>query len=289
MTKAGEGTLQAHDGTELFYRWWRPEDETRAVIVVAHGLGEHSGRYAHVGQRFAAGGYAVYALDHRGHGRSQGKRGHVDRFQTYLDDLDAFFAVVGEREPEDRPRFLLGHSLGGLIALAYALEHPERLAGVITSSAALQLAVQVPWHKGLLGRLLSRLWPSLTLGNELDPALLSHDESVVQAYVEDPLVHDRISARAFTEMLRAMRDVLQRAPSLAVPALIMHADEDQLTSPEGSKRFYEMMTLADRQLTLYGGYFHELFNEVGREAVFREVEAWLDRHLEAATAAASPS
>lgn len=289
MATTGESTFQATDGTELLYRWWRPEGEVRAVVVVAHGLGEHSGRYEHVGQRLADGGCAVYALDHRGHGQSQGRRGHVDRFQAYLDDLDVFFEVIEGQESPELPRFLLGHSLGGLIALAYALREPRRLAGVITSSAALQLAVDVPWYKALPGRLLSRLWPSFTMGNEVDPALLSHDEEVVRAYVEDPLVHDRISARAFTEMVRAMADTLRRAPSLAVPALIMHADDDRLVSPEGSKRFYEGMTLEDRQLTLYGGYFHELFNETDRDAVFREVEAWLSRHLRPATAAESPS
>jgi alpha-beta hydrolase superfamily lysophospholipase len=289
MVARGESTFQAPDGLELFYRWWRPEEEARAVIAVAHGLGEHSGRYEHVGQRLADGGYAVYALDHRGHGRSQGKRGHVNRFQEYLDDLEAFFEVLDRREPVELPRFLLGHSLGGLIALAYALRNPQRLRGVIVSSPALRVAVEVPWYKALPGRLLSRLWPGLTMGNELDPTALSHDASVVQAYIEDPLVHDRISVRAFTELMRAMAATLRQAPSLRVPVLIMQAGDDRLVSPEGSKRFYEALTLEDRQLTLYGGYFHELFNEVGRDAVFQEVEAWLSRHLQPATTAESPS
>jgi len=256
----------------LFYQYWVPE-EVRYTMVIVHGLGEHSGRYGNPVAYFCPRGVAIYAMDNRGHGRSSGLRGHVDDFKDYLEDLAAFIEKV--RKGFGREKLLLvGHSLGGLIAISYGLTFPESIQGLIISSPGLRPKQAPPVVKAIIGRVLSRIWPTLTLSNELDPQAISRDPRVVADYINDPLVHDRVSTRFYTEFLREAARVLAEAPSLRVPLLLMQAGADGLVDPEASKEFFSRAGPKDKTLKIYEKCYHELFNEPDKEQVFRDVEDW---------------
>jgi alpha-beta hydrolase superfamily lysophospholipase len=272
-----EGTFKGSDGVELYYQRWRPEGIPRASLAVIHGFGEHSGRYGNVVDWFVPRGYAIYALDQRGYGRSPGGRGHVNAFSEYRQDVAAFLDLVRNAEA-GRPLFLLGHSLGGLIALDYSLHDPSGLDGVIASGPSLGAAPVSPFLL-LLSKALSRLWPSLTLETGLEVAALSRDQAVVDAYVSDPLVHNLGTPRLGTEMAKAAERAQGHAADLALPCLILHGGADRLCDPKDSRAFFDKVTFADKQRHEYEGYYHEIFNDVDKEVVFADIEAWLDDHL----------
>jgi len=269
-----EGKFNASDGQELYYQAWRPEGEPKAALAVVHGYGEHSGRYLNLVNYFAPRGYALYAYDLRGHGQSAGQRGHIHRFNEYLSDTDTFLKLVREREP-NRQVFLLGHSLGGLIVSAYAEEHPGELPGLIMSSAFLQFKIKVPGWKAAVARVMSALNPTMTMPNDLPASWLSHDPAIVAAYDTDPLNHHVATARWFTEVLAAQTRTLDRASELQIPVLALYAGDDLIGDPAGSALFFERAQLADKTQHRYDGYYHETFNEVEKEIVFRDLEAWL--------------
>jgi alpha-beta hydrolase superfamily lysophospholipase len=270
----------SQDGLKIFYRNYRANDE-RAGVVIAHGLGEHSGRYRNVIGTLLPRGISIWALDHRGHGQSDGPRGHVLAFEEYLNDLRTIVQIAKRELPTGMKCFLLGHSMGGLIALNFALRFPEMIDGVIASSPTLGIAVKVPALKGFFGKVMSSIWPGLLLRNEIDVSKISHDEEVVRAYVEDPLVHDRVSTRWFTEFFSAMEEANQSASKLAVPTLIQAAGEDYLANATDSKQFFEKMTLNDITFHVYEGLYHEIYNErEGQRAkVLNDLEVWMEAHI----------
>lgn len=270
----GQGEFKGARGFRIFYQWWRPE-EPKAVLLVVHGYAEHSGRYKNLVNYFVPRGYAVYALDHRGHGRSQGRRGYVERFRYYLDDLKAFYNLVREREP-GRKIFMVGHSMGGLIALAYALQHQEEMDGLILSGAGVRVGGGVSPLTVALGKLLSAIAPRVGMV-KIEAEAISRDPAVVKAYVNDPLVYTgKVSARLGAEMLAIAQEVERRAGELRLPCLIMHGGADRLADPDGSRALYERISSEDKALKIYEGFYHEIFNEPERERVFRDMEAWLE-------------
>ena len=271
-------TFEGYGGLELFCRRWRSDTKPKAVLSIVHGHGEHSGRYSNVADWFVPRGYTVYSFDLRGHGHSQGTRGALDDFSEFREDVRAFLGLV--REAEQAPIFLAGHSLGGLIALNYALQDGAGLAGVVASGPVLSppgLSPFLLW----LSKVLDRVWPSLILESGLDTSALSRDAAVVEAYVNDPLVHSKGSARLANEMLRAVEWTQAHAAELALPCLLVHGGEDRLCDPQASKRFYDKVTAAGKEYIEYEGYFHEVYNDLGKEKVFADVQAWLERHLPA--------
>ena len=270
----------SHDGVNIFYRYYQTSNE-RARLVIAHGLGEHSGRYGNVVNWMLPKDISIWALDHRGHGKSGGKRGHILNFEQYLLDLRLMVELASEELPENRRVFLLGHSMGGLIALYFALRNPELIDGVIASSPGLGMVIEVPAIKGMLGKVMSFVWPGLTMGNELDATKISHDEAVVSAYQNDPFVHDRVSARWFTEFLSAMETVNQQAAQIKAPTLLQVAGDDHLVNAQSSKRFFENLTVNDKTLYFYEGLYHEVYNEMmeQRQKVLGDLENWLEDHL----------
>jgi len=274
-----EGEFKGRGGVRIWYQVWRPE-APKAVVALAHGLGEHSGRYRNVVDWLVPRGYAIYALDHRGHGRSGGRRGHLDRFSDYLDDLQQCIGLAAEQEP-GRPLFLLGHSLGGIIALAYAIERPQGLRGVIASSPGLRRRFDVPPLKLFLGNLMSRIWPAFTQRSGLPASGLSHDPQVALDYLGDKLVHDLVSARLFSEITKAGDGVLAHAGDLHLPCLLLQGADDPIVDPQGTREFYDRAGSADKTLHLYPGFYHEGFNEVGKERPLGDLSAWLDAHLDA--------
>ena len=273
-----EEKFNACDGLELYYQAWQPDGAPRAVLAIVPGYGEHSGRYLNPANYFVPRGYALYAYDLRGHGQSAGQRGHITHFDEYLADTSAFLKLVREREP-GRKVFLLGHSLGGLIVAAYAEDHSAELPGLIMSSAFLQFKLKVPGWKTALARAMSALNPAMTMKNDLPASFLSHDPAVVAAYDTDPLNHHVATARWLTEILAAQTRTVERASVLKTPVLVLYAGDDLICDPQGNATFFERVTLADKVQHRYDGYYHEIFNEVNKEVVFKDLEAWLTPRL----------
>ncbi len=272
-----EGKFQGAGGLELYYQCWRPEEEPRAVLAIVHGFGEHSGRYMNVVNRLVPKGFAVWGFDHRGHGRSPGQRGYINEWAEFREDVHAFLQMVAGQEP-GRPLFLMGHSMGGLIVLDYALHHPEGLNGVIASGPALGQVGIAPILL-TLSRLLSRIWPRLSLDTGLDATAISRDPEVVKAYQEDPLVHSKGTPRLGTEMEKTMEWVQAHAADLRVPLLILQGEADRLVPPEASRAFFEKVTSPDKEWHGYEGGYHEPHNDVTREQALSDLEQWLERHL----------
>jgi lysophospholipase len=270
------GSFTGSDGVDIFYRHYQAEAE-QACLVIAHGLGEHSGRYIPIVERMLPMGISVWAADHRGHGQSGGKRGHVLNFMQYLTDLHLMIKQAREESAEGGKCFLLGHSMGGLIAVYYAQQYPEFIDGMVASSPALGMIVDVPAAKRILGAFMSLVWPGLTMGNELDAANISHDPEVVSGYENDPLVHDRVSCRFFTEFMAAMETVNLQAPSFNVPMFMQVAGDDKLVSAKASNQFFESLTVPDKTLRVYEGLYHEIYNELEarRKKVLEDLEDWL--------------
>lgn len=271
----GTGEFSGVHGVNIFYQTWIPETP-KAVLVVAHGGAEHSGRYEHMARRFARKGYAVYALDHRGLGRSGGVRGDVEKFEYYLDDLETFAKLAKGKHPGLKA-FLVGHSIGGLLVLGAAARNSGVASGVVASSPCLDLSMKVPPAKAALGRLLARIAPTLALDNGIPSDGVSRDPAVVEAYNRDPLRYGKVTARFFVELTRGMEMVRGMAGQLAMPSLIMQAGDDKLVSKDATIRFYEGIRFPDKEFRLWEGFYHELFNEPEKEQVFKVVDEWLEK------------
>ena len=273
-------SFTGQNGIDIFYRHLSAENE-KAQLVIAHGLGEHSGRYINIFNRLVPAGFSIWALDFRGHGRSQGKRGHIDTFDQFILDLKKLVKIARESGPGEGKLFLLGHSMGGLIALNYTERFSDTLDGVVASSPGLGLTVKVPAVKAFMGKVMSSIWPGLSMGNELDASKISHDPDVVKAYLDDPLVHDRVTARFFTEFLSAMDTAHANASGIKVPLLMQVAGDDHLVDAQSSKRFFERLDVQDKKLLFYDHLYHEVYNETEteKEAVIDDLEKWLTNHL----------
>ncbi|MBS0012481.1 MAG: lysophospholipase [Desulfobacterales bacterium] len=274
-------TVIAKDGTPIFTRHFPALSGPRACMVIIHGLCEHSGRYEQMTQFLVERGIRVTAYDQRGHGQSGGPRGHVQDFDHLTDDLLQVIQKSRQQMDKNLPLLILGHSMGGMVVLRFAQRFGDTVSGVIASSPALAPAVSIPPVKAALGRLMSRIFPQLTFDNQLAPEHISHDDSVVQAYISDPLVLGRVSARLFTEMTKTMERTNQDAPLLRVPLLLQAAGDDRLVDPEASRRFFEQIQSSDKTLHVYPGLFHEIYNEEPsrRHQVLTDLETWLESHV----------
>lgn len=271
--------LRAADGTSLTGQAWMPPT-VRAVVAVVHGIAEHSGRYGFLAQRAGARGVGLVAVDLRGHGRSPGERSYVERFEDYLLDVDALLRQALEFAA-GRPVFLMGHSMGGAIALRWLTLRRQPVAGLILSSAALRIGGDVPRLLLALAPLLSRWLPHLR-GTRIDPALISRDAAAVAAYVGDPLVSLQAPpARTGAELLQAMAANRRAAPELALPVYLFHGAADRLTDPGGSREIHEAWGGRDRTLRLWPGSRHETLNDLDREAVAAELLDWVLARSEA--------
>lgn len=278
--KESISTFTGQNGLDIFYRHLPAKNE-QARLVIAHGLGEHSGRYINIFNRLVPSGYSIWALDFRGHGRSPGKRGHVDTFDQHVLDLKTLVGIARENSPAGGKLFLLGHSMGGLIALNYAERFPKTIDGVVASSPGLGLKVTIPATKAVLGKVMSSIWPGLSMGNELDASKISHDPDVIKAYLDDPLVHDRVTARFFTEFLAAMDETNTNVAGITVPVLMQVAGDDHLTDAQSASAFFENLDVQDKTLHVYDTLYHEVYNETRaeKEAVIDDLERWLAERL----------
>lgn len=270
-------TLTLADGTALHLTAWTPETSPRAVVLLSHGLAEHAGRYAHVAAAFNARGYAVYAPDHRGHGRSGGLRAYLADFDQAMTD----FKLVYDRAQAAHPGlklFLYGHSFGTLIALSFCLRHPDALAGAIITGTPLAVESATAPVLVALAPVLSAFIPTAPLA-PLAAEGISRDSAVVAAYRDDPLVyHGNVRARMGNHILQASRQIKARAAELRLPLLILHGAADPICPAAGSAELYQRASSPDKTLKIYPELYHEIHNEPERAAVLDDMLAWLDAH-----------
>ncbi len=272
-----ESHWKSVDGLEFYVRGWQPPALPKAVVALVHGLGEHIGRYAHLGEAFTQAGYVLSGFDLRGHGKSGGARGVFPPEAVVLDDIAAFLKETSARFP-DKPLFLYGHSLGANLVLTYVLKRKPAIKGVIATGAPLRLAFAPPAWKLALGKMLNSIAPSLVMANGLATSELSNDPAVEPAYVHDPLVHDRISVRLSQDMLGQGVYNLEHASEFPLPLLLMHGGSDRIASPEASFEFASKMG-PQCTLKIWDGMKHEIHNELGKAEVIRFTLDWLDGHL----------
>jgi alpha-beta hydrolase superfamily lysophospholipase len=269
----GEGDFPAPDGLKLFRRWWIPDSPPRAILVMVHGLADHSGRHENLARRLAPLGFAVHAFDLRGHGRSNGPRCDIENFSLFPDDLKAFVEIVVKEHP-GRPLFLAGHSMGGTIAFTFAAQNLPGLAGLVLFSPAVQTAA-APAALVSIAPLVSKLAPGLGL-YALKASAVSRDAAVVEAYVNDPLVyHGKVKARLGVGLLQAMQRLPDLMPGFTLPLLILQGTADRMVDPAGARLLYRRAGSSDKTLKAYGGCYHELFHEPEKDKVLDEVVEWL--------------
>jgi len=263
---------------KIYYQVWLPEGKPRAILLIIHGLGEHCGRYMNVVNHFVPKGFAVYGLDHIGHGKSDGRRVLLKRFEDYTETLWMYFDKIRESQP-DTPVFLVGHSLGGLIASVYLFDHQAELAGAILSGPLTKVPVGTSAGLIFMGKILSSLLPRVGI-MQLDAQGVSKDPAVVKAYLDDPLVYNgKITARLAAEMLKAMQRVTAEVGKIELPLLLLQGSDDRLVDPDGAQMLYDTVSSTDKTLKIYPGLHHEVYNEPEREEVFKDVEAWLEKRL----------
>ncbi|MBD2775714.1 alpha/beta hydrolase [Iningainema tapete] len=271
-----EGSLKGVRGVNLYYQSWHPLGNPCAIALIVHGLGSHSGLFSNVVEHLIKCGYAVYGLDLRGHGRSQGQRGHINSWSEFREDLKAFLQLIETQQP-GCPRFLLGHSLGGVIALDYVLRFPKSVQGLITMAPPLG-RVGVSPLKLTLGRTLSQVMPRFALNTGFASATASSDRNVL-AISTDRFMHSRGSARLATEFLAAIAWIQFHADDLQVPILILHGGADQVALPEGSRIFFEKISFPDKERYEYPQSRHALHRDLDYPEILTNLEDWLRRHL----------
>ncbi len=276
--KYQEGYLKGVRDTDIYYQYWLPEGEPKAILLVVHGLAEHSGRYMNVVNFLVPSGYAVYGIDHIGHGKSHGKRVYVKRFQDYTKPLKNYFNMIREWQPE-KPIFLIGHSMGGLISAAYLLEHQDELSGAVLSGPGIKVPDNISQAIIFVGKMLSIITPKAGL-IQMDAEGVSRDPAVVDAYVNDPLVYTgKITARLGAELLKAMQYVTDQAPKIRLPIMIVQGSDDKLVDPSGAQLLYDLVSSKDKTIKIYNGFYHEVFNEPEHEQVLNDVKTWIEAHL----------
>lgn len=269
--------FQTFDGVNLYEHWWRPQAEPKAGIVLIHGLAEHCGRHTHLIQYLLDHGYAVDALDLRGHGKSNGVLAYVRNFDDYLLDVDLFVDRVKARLP-GKPLFMLGLSMGGAIAALFAITRQSDIRGIATTAPTVKLAAAPPIMQKLSG-LMSRIVPRMrTL--KVNCSHVSRDPEVVKAYDTDPLVYRKGAlARTGAELVRAGKLLQTEGSKLNLPLLIMHGGDDKITNVAGSHMLYEMAKTGDKTLKVYDGLYHEVLNEPEKDQVLKDLVDWLDAHV----------
>ncbi len=276
--KHHEGFLKDSGNRKIYYQYWLPDADVRAVLLVVHGFAEHSGRYMNLVNRFVPKGYAVYAADHQGHGRSEGTQAYVERFEEYTDTLEQFREIVHQAQ-KDKPLFLIGHSMGGLIGALHLLSRQGEFRGAILSGPGVKAPDNISKATIFVGKIISAVWPRLGM-IKLEEDAVSRDPAVLKAYKEDPLVfHGKITARLGAEMLKAMGKIEAEARKIKLPMLILQGKADRLVDPSGAQMLLESVSSVDKQAIFYDGLYHEVFNEPEHYIVLSDVEAWLETHL----------
>jgi len=276
--KHTEGFFNGVRENQIYHQVWLPKKETKAVMLIVHGLAEHSGRYMNLVNYFVPKGFAVYGLDHLGHGKSDGTRILVDRFSDYTTTLKTFVNMVAEKEA-GKPVFLVGHSMGGLIGAIYLLEDQVNFKGAVISAPTIKIPEDTSQITIALSKLLSKISPKAGL-LALDANNVSSDPVVVDAYNNDPLVYrGKMTARLASELLISMQHMTAEAYKINLPTIIVQGGEDKLVDPSGAQDLYDLISSEDKTLKIYAGYSHEVFNEPGYKLVMDDIHTWLTERI----------
>jgi acylglycerol lipase len=276
MTQAMEERIQGGAGLQIFVRSWRPASAPRGVVAIVHGVKSHSGYYFWAAEQLVARGFAVYALDLHGRGRSEGERFYLEKIDDYVGDVRALIALAKSREP-GLPLYLLGHSAGGVISSIYTLEHQSELAGFICESFAFQ--VYAPDLALAVVKGLSHVLPHVHVLN-LKTEDFSRDPKAVQAMLDDPLIKDEVQpTRTVAQLVLADERLEREFPQITLPVLILHGTADKVTKPAGSQLFYDTAGSQDKTLKLYDGHAHDLLNDLDRDKVMGDIVGWLEARL----------
>ncbi len=271
-----KGWLAGTNGLDLYYQRWLPDHAMQAVVGMVHGLGSHSGWFMTLARSLVAQGYGVYAIDLRGHGQSPGQRGYINDWVEFRGDVQQFWQLIQAQNP-GIPCFALGHSLGAMIVLDYALHSPETLTGIITLAPAIGMVGVPPW-KLVIGQILSKVWPRFALDNGLADKLGSQDPALMLAYSQDPLRHSKGTARLATEFLKTRRWVRSRLPQLTIPILVLQGSCDQVTSPESSRTAFTQLPDLDKTYREYPDAYHDLHDDTCALTVSQDILHWLENH-----------
>jgi len=273
-----EGFFQGAENANIYYQSWTPKGKPKAILLLVHGLSEHSGRYMNLVRHFIPLGYAIYAFDHVGHGKSGGMRCFVRQFENFTDTIKIYFDTIRAQHPEEQI-FLIGHSMGGMISTAYLLEFQDELSGAIISGAAAEIPDEISSFSLFLGKIFSTLLPKLRLiGMDLEG--ICRDPVVVQDYIEDPLVYKgKLTARMANELLKGINLILAKFSTIHLPIFFVHGGADKIVNPRGAQMLYDNVSSEDKTIKIYEGLYHEVFNEPEYPIVLKDVENWLEAHL----------
>ncbi|MFK7936273.1 MAG: lysophospholipase [Saprospiraceae bacterium] len=275
---ATEFSWTTKDGLNIYAKHWPASNAPKGVIALVHGLGEHANRYNHFADFFNKNGYSVVGYDRRGHGKSEGKRGHTPSYAAFLNEIAQLLVETEELYP-DLPTFLYGHSMGGNLGLKYSLDRHPTLNGVVVTGPHIRLSFQPPAIKVGLAKLVKSIAPSLIQDNELDPTHVSSDPAVVRDYIKDPLVHSKISIMTVTAMLESAAWLDKYKGKVDIPTLLMHGSDDKITSYQGSKDFAARVKGEDVTFKGWDGFYHEIHNEKEQLQVFEYTLDWLNKHI----------
>ena len=277
--KHQEGNFTGADEKNIYYQYWQPENEPKAVLLLVHGIGEHSGRYMNVVNRFIPNNYAVYGFDHIGHGKSEGLRVYIEKFENFTDTIKIYYDMIREWH-KDIPIILIGHSMGGLISAVYLIDHQEDFKGAVLSGASAIVPANISSATIFIGKILANLLPKVGIV-ELELDGVCRDPAVIDAYLNDPLVYTgKTTARLAAELLSAMQRLKNEANKITLPIQILHGAADILVDPQGSQFLYDWISSSDKTIKFYDGLYHEIFNEPEKDQVLDDVSNWIEAHLE---------
>jgi acylglycerol lipase len=273
-----DGYFQGVRNNRIYHQCWLPDGEVKAVLLIAHGLGEHTGRYMNVVNHFVPLDHAVYGMDHIGHGRSDGMRKHIQRFEDYTDIFSVYLGKVQQQQP-NKPIFLVGHSMGQMICTFYLLDHQSEFAGTVLSGVIAKPPANTSAVTVFMGKLLSGIVPKLRFLN-LDIPGICRDPSVVQAYINDPLVYcGKATVRLGSELLRSIQYTQDNLAKITLPVLVLQGGADRIGDRDGARMLYDIIGSEDKTLNIYDGLYHEVYNEPERSTVLHDLETWLDAHV----------
>lgn len=265
-------------GIKHYYQSWLPDEDIKALLLIVHGLGEHCGRYLNVVEHFVPSGYGVYGFDLLGHGKSEGKREYVERFEDYTDTLTIYLNMVKEWH-DGKPIFLMGHSMGGLIAPYYHINQQNTFRGSIISAPLVKIGDNITQTTIFISKFLAKLLPRIGV-QKLDPTGLCSNPDVVSSYINDPLVfHGKTPARLAAELLRALIQVNENMEKINLPVFIVQGGKDVLIDPEGAQILFNGVSSEDKTLKVYDDLYHEVFNETDCSTVFKDIEDWIENRL----------
>ena len=276
--KHTEGNFNGANDLNLYYQCWRAAKNEKAIIVLVHGFGEHSGRYMNMVNHMVPLGYSIYSYDHRGHGRSKGEPGHVLNWAEFREDLKLFLSLVRDAHPE-LPIILMGHSMGGLIVLNYMLSNPDEDVKTVIASAPLLAQPGISPVLIMISKILSKIWPGFSIDTKLDVNSISRDPAVIKAYQKDPLVHSRASARFGTELSATIEWTQSHAADFNKPLLMYHGESDSLVPLAGTKTFFDSVKINEKDMHIYPGGFHEPHNDIDHLNVTKDIENWLSKYI----------